>query len=218
MGLGPSSSNTIDITISNNEMNANQGANAVELDYGGSSTQNNIFTVTSNTIANSSQDGIFVGLSNSGGALTTNITDNVLSSNSLNGIEIQFQSSSTVLFPTTISGNTAFDNAEAGIYILDGNSSSSSVVSVLAENNTLFNNNALGLAPVAPNNQGFSAIMNAGNSNAVLCLELINNSSDTGYALQQLNGRFNLAPDPAQPLNSGTIYPSGAISAVGSCP
>jgi hypothetical protein len=163
-------------------------------------------TITNNTITDigNASNGIAINQDFS----TLNLT---ILNNNINGCEgtgiISYASTGIDSLTLSLSENTISNcqnlssNAAAGLDIEQFTNLSGTFL-----NNTLSNNIATGVF-----------IGSAATSPSV-CLEVIGNSTDTGYFFSSGTGVFNLTPCDVDTVNTGTITTIGTITLVESCP
>jgi len=207
----PSGANSLTISCNNNQIsNSVQTEDGIHFQYTGTNTGTNGFFASNNTITDS-RNGIFVNVADgaSGQSMTIGLSNNSTAYNSANGIDIFASATNPFTLNTTLGNNTANNNNAKGILIVGQNST---IFNILAEQNTLFNNNPLGTSDMLVNH---NSMMGS------ICLDLLNNSSNVGYSLVIAGGTFNLAPNGvvgAQAVNVGTISTMGTITPVATCP
>ena len=125
----------------------------------------------------------------------------------MSGVQWQdFSSVAGVSFNAVFSDNTFIGNSGNGI-LISPQAGATSLVQAAVTNNTFRSN--------------FSAGVQASNPPAgALCLDLENNTSDTGYSLSQTTGTFNIAPNGLAEAQNANL-PNGSITTTGTfgaCP
>ena len=202
--------NITNVTVSQNTITSNQVenhspprvGNGIEFDYLGSSTETALFTATDNTITYNENNGISINATpNGSGELSLTIANNTLSYSLQNGLNIFANPSSSFDFVAAITKNTLNNNALNGINV--STEGQVNTFTIDAQNNVLANNNPF-TSPVSPSFQ-----VTTNSNTETLCLNLVNNTSDTGYLLTNILGTFNLAPLNVSSVNSGPITEVG---------
>jgi hypothetical protein len=195
--VSPVAPQTFSVDIHDNILSFNQQS-AIEIDRGGGVDDGSV-SITNNLIRYSLSSSILLNSTmTSSDTFTLNIGSNSLSYSGGNGISL-FSGSN--FLSATITDNTVFNHNFAGASTLLFNG----VNSVLSENNVFYDDSAF----IATARDQAFYIQNF--DPATLCLDLENNTSDTGYLLRNDNGTastFNLAPNGipgAQLVNTGAV-------------
>ena len=197
-----------DISFSNNQVISNFGGIGLSIGSGNNVIgAPQVISVINNDFSYNYNEGILLATINSNPNIT--IENNVFSYNGSYGMSLQVPvGSAYATVNAALEGNRAYNNGNYGMYVQCTYSQSV----ILAENNTLFNNNFQGTSDmfIFNNNTGL---------NPSLCLEMTGNTSSRGYHLQNnSSSTFNLAPLNVNAVNVGTITESGTINPVSSCP
>ncbi|MGE5196229.1 MAG: inverse autotransporter beta domain-containing protein [Anaerolineae bacterium] len=195
-------SSTLNVDVSHNTFENTNLAFNMGGSYG---TTSNSLGISNNTFSNNiGVNGIALDLSPTGsfGTLTATIENNISTSNS-SGFAINVNPTNPAYsIPIIVSGNTIDNNTAFGIILTVENGT----IIAAFDNNTLNNN------IISPT---FQAVTSSGS----LCLEMHGNSSDTGYALNNNGGTFNLAPCNVTTVNAGMFsFPESPVINVQSCP
>ncbi len=216
---GTATLNIVNSTIKN----GNSSENGIQINNTGSTAATVV--IKTNVISNFFEGIVVFGFDNS--AITSKIIQNDVSSTSSIGIDIDafdFSQSST-----TIKSNTVHDNTQNGIVTFSGNTNA--FLEATIQKNSITNSGLEGLV-VATGNGGKQSAHVLGNTLSgnggvagmiaetsltatpgdVLCLQLHNNHSTTGYYLENFVGStFNLEPLTG---NVGTLTTAGTITPV----
>jgi hypothetical protein len=161
-------------------------------------------TISGNTIANATDDGIDLNLfDNAQGTVT--ITNNQISNANSGGvgfsnIGIEVDADNDSRLQLLIESNTITGSSEQGISIFSGAGGGSPQISTSVRLNTLTGNNVSGLA-----SGGFDAQTL---DTSRMCLQLRNNTSDT-FVLANNGGTFQVETG----TNTGTVNQTGTTAA-----
>ncbi|NEQ20143.1 MAG: hypothetical protein F6K28_13030 [Microcoleus sp. SIO2G3] len=199
---------TSTLTIDNNTVSDN-GTNGIDIQFQEFTTST--ATITNNTISNNGANGISID-SIEFATSTATITNNTVSGNRSDGITTSTEGDSSLQL--LLEGNTATDNARFGLSLFaEDNSKTFAGVRF----NTMTGNSGTS-DPLFPN--GFIAETGTQDNlspTSTICLNLSNNTSDNGFALNRLGSQSTFQADTT--ANTGAIaVPGLPVEPLGDCP